>query len=46
MNEAVKKAYELNELQKEKGGWSGSIDWDCGDLPDLEIGDVCTISEV
>ena len=35
MNEAVKKAYELNELQKEKGGWSGSIDWDCGDLPDL-----------
>lgn len=46
MNEIVKKAYELNKLQKEKGGCSGFVDWDCGELPDLEIGDVCTISDV
>lgn len=46
MNKTVERAYELNKLQNEKGGWSGHINWDCAALPDLEIGEVCAISDV
>lgn len=42
MNSQVKKAYRINQLQNN----NSNVGWNCGDLPDVEVGDVCTIGHV